>query len=165
MKSTTDRRPGFWLRAIEYRKHQLMREERRALRDSLADRAREGISDEDYATTMATLEAMARNLGFTDEDLPRMRGRRGGPGRRGFGPHPVPWARHGFPMHPGLGPGPQGAPWAHHGFGHDADPHVGPDGRRPHPAGTDSAPDTGTGTGAAPDTGGDPTLPTEPRPA
>ena len=26
----------------------------------------DGISDEDYATTMATLEAMARNLGWTD---------------------------------------------------------------------------------------------------
>jgi hypothetical protein len=89
-KTNTDKtqRPGFWLRAIEYRKHQLGREQRRAFRDSLADKARDGISDEDYATTMATLEKMARNLGWDDEQ--EMPGRGFGPfgrGHRGHGPH------------------------------------------------------------------------------
>lgn len=69
-------RPAFWLRAIEHRKHRLTRE----YRATLGDTAREGISDEDYATTMATLEKMARNLGWTEEDQYDR-----GPGR-GFGP-------------------------------------------------------------------------------
>ncbi|WP_431278615.1 hypothetical protein [Leifsonia poae] len=38
----------------------------RSLRESVAD----GISEADYATTLATLEAMARNLGWTDKDQP-----------------------------------------------------------------------------------------------
>src|SRR5688572_1113310 len=96
-------RPGFWLRAIEFRKHELVREQRRAFRATLADRSREGISDEDYATTMATLEKMARNLGWNDGDelprpgLDRRFGKPGfgkrGFGRRGFGPgnHPHPF--------------------------------------------------------------------------
>ena len=90
-------RPNFWLRAIEHRKHQLTRE----YRATLGDTARDGISDEDYATTMATLEKMARNLGWSenqDDFGPRGRGRGFGPGRghghpsmmRGFGPgHPA----------------------------------------------------------------------------
>ena len=73
---TRTARPSFWLRAIEHRKHRLTRE----YRATLGDTAREGISDEDYATTMATLEKMARNLGWTEEE-PYDRG----PGR-GFGP-------------------------------------------------------------------------------
>lgn len=121
MNSNTDnntktQRPGFWLRAIEYRKHQLGREQRRAFRDSLADKARDGISDEDYATTMATLEKMARNLGWDDEqEIPR-RGRGFGPFGRGHGPR-------GFRGH-----GPQG--FGGHGFGpdfgHDHPHHGGP---------------------------------------
>lgn len=98
MNPTTTARPGFWLRAIEYRKHELMREQRKAFRATIADRARDGISDEDYATTMATLEMMARNLGWTEEqELPRGFGRKRGFGfRRGFGPgHP---AHHGHPF-------------------------------------------------------------------
>ena len=90
--NTKTQRPGYWLRAIEFRKHQLGREQRRAFRDSLADKARADISDEDYATTMATLEKMARNLGWDDEqELPGRgfgplgRGHRGH-GPRGFGP-------------------------------------------------------------------------------
>ena len=67
-------RVGFWLRAIELRKHELTREYRRGLKDV----AREGISDEDYATTLATLEAMARNLGWDETQKPF--------GRRGFQP-------------------------------------------------------------------------------
>jgi hypothetical protein len=42
-------------------------------------KAGNGIPDADYATTVATLERMARNLGWT-EDSPHPRGRRG-PGR------------------------------------------------------------------------------------
>ena len=90
-------RPNFWLRAIEHRKHQLTRE----YRATLSETARDAISDEDYATTMATLEKMARNLGWSedqDDVGPRGRGRGFGPGRghghpgmmRGFGPgHPA----------------------------------------------------------------------------
>ncbi|CAN5259765.1 hypothetical protein BH09ACT5_BH09ACT5_14370 [soil metagenome] len=92
-------RPSFWLRAIEHRKNVLTREYRR----TLGDAAREGVSDEDYATTMATLEKMARNLGWDDSQRPergfgpeRRFGRGHGPhggfegfGMRGFGPwHP-----------------------------------------------------------------------------
>jgi len=94
MNTNTDnnktQRPGYWLRAIEFRKHQLGREQRRAFRDSLADKARADISDEDYATTMATLEKMARNLGW-DEEQEMPRGGHGpfgrGHGPRGFGGH------------------------------------------------------------------------------
>lgn len=101
MNTTTTKRPGFWLRAIEYRKHELLREQRRAFRDSLADQAREGISDEDYATTMATLEKMARNLGYDGEEVPR----------RGFGPG-----------HPFAGPGHHGRPFGPRRFRrHDRD--------------------------------------------
>ncbi len=87
--TTRPRRPGFWLRAIEHRKRALAHE----YRSGLGDKAREGISDEDYATTMATLETMARNLGWTEDDDegfgPRFGGRPGfgrqfGPG---FGPY------------------------------------------------------------------------------
>lgn len=95
MNTTKTNRPGFWLRAIEYRKHQLGREQRRAFRDELADKARDGISDEDYATTMATLEKMARNLGWDDEsELPGRFGR-----RHGFG-HGHPHHDHGHPFGP-----------------------------------------------------------------
>jgi len=74
---TRQPRPNFWLRAIEHRKHALTREYRR----TLGDTAREGISDEDYATTMATLEKMARNLGWSEGQQDE---RPFGPGR-GFG--------------------------------------------------------------------------------
>ena len=70
-------RPNFWLRAIEQRKHELGRE----YRASLGDVARKDISDEDYATTMATLEKMARNLGWSEDQQEE---RPFGPGR-GFG--------------------------------------------------------------------------------
>lgn len=75
--STRTRRPGFWLRAIEHRKHEMTREYRRGLGDA----AREGISDEDYATTMATLEKMATNLGWDESQRPEF-----GPGFGPFGP-------------------------------------------------------------------------------
>ena len=77
-------RPNFWLRAIEVRKHELTREYRK----SLGSTARDGISDEDYATTMATLEKMARNLGWSEDQQHERPFGRG----RGFGGH-----RHGHP--------------------------------------------------------------------
>lgn len=60
----TPRSPRGWMRAIGRRKRQLAWEHYR----SLDATARAGISDEDYATTMATLEAMARNLGWSEAD-------------------------------------------------------------------------------------------------
>jgi hypothetical protein len=90
-------RPHFWLRVIEHRKHQLTRE----YRTSLGTSAREGISDEDYATTMATLEKMARNLGWDETQQ-----------------HDTPWGprgrrHHGMGRHFGRG----------HGFGHTRHDH------------------------------------------
>lgn len=49
-------RSSFWLRAIEHRKRHLTHD----YRATLGDTAREDISDEDYAITLATLEKMAR---------------------------------------------------------------------------------------------------------
>lgn len=99
---TKKTRPNFWLRAIEYRKHELGRE----YRATLGDQAREGISDEDYATTMATLEKMARNLGWDDSQFDEV----------GFGP------RRGR----GFGHGPH---FGHHGH-RDHEGHPGHDRRR-----------------------------------
>lgn len=105
--TTKPRRPGFWLRAIEMRGHQLTREYRR----SLGATAREGISDEDYATTMATLEKMAVNLGWNDADVEAHGDRRHGfgPGR-GFGPGFGPGF--GGHRHPGMKRGHRRAPQA-----------------------------------------------------
>ena len=87
-------RPGYWLRAMEYRKHALTRE----YRASLGEKARDGVSDEDYATTMATLEKMARNLGWDDSQA----------GERGhFGPR----------FGPGYGRGMGRPHFGHRGFG------------------------------------------------
>jgi len=72
---------GSWMRAAAWRKRMLAHE----YYGGLDATARAGISDEDYATTMATLEAMARNLGWDEsQGMPT-----GGPGGwRGHGPHP-----------------------------------------------------------------------------
>lgn len=78
-------RPGYWLRAIEHRKHQLGREQRKAFRDQLADKAREGIPDEDYAITMATLEKMATNLGWDESQRDEVHARGFGHGGHRFG--------------------------------------------------------------------------------
>lgn len=91
------RRPSFWLRAIEHRKHELGRDYRK----SLGAVARDGISDEDYATTMATLEKMATNLGWDESQRPE----------RGFGPGPR--------FHRGHGFGPRGMQGHGHEHGHD----------------------------------------------
>ena len=84
--TTRTARPGYWLRAIEHGKRRMTREYRR----SLGDVAREGISDEDYATTLATLEKMARNLGWDESQAAERGGHRHGEGMhgrfgRGFG--------------------------------------------------------------------------------
>lgn len=80
--------PGGWMRAAAYRRYLLTRE----YAAGLGDTAREGISDEDYATTMATLETMARNLGWTE-----------GQGRPEWSPGAL-WGRHGY-GHRGRGCG------------------------------------------------------------
>ncbi|WP_438853515.1 MarR family winged helix-turn-helix transcriptional regulator [Agromyces sp. M3QZ16-3] len=100
------------------------------------DRVRSAVSDEEYATMIASLEAIARGLGW-DESTPeprRGRGRRrpgfgpGGPGGPGFGP--APWMRRGG-ARGGIPPwavgGPQGGPMRHPSafddhHGHDVDP-------------------------------------------
>ena len=87
-------RAAFWLRAIDVRKHALTHEYRKSLRHT----AREGISDEEYAAMLGTLEKMARNLGW-DESQKDER-----PFGRGFG------RGHRHPAMMGFGPG--------RGFGH-----------------------------------------------
>jgi hypothetical protein len=70
------------MRAAAWRKRVLAHE----YYSDLDATAREGISDEDYATTMATLEAMARNLGWDESQGMPAGGRGGGRGRGpGFG--------------------------------------------------------------------------------
>lgn len=80
--------PGGWMRAAAYRRYLLTRE----YAAGLGDTAREGISDEDYATTMATLETMARNLGWTE-----------GQGRPDWSPG-APWGRPGYGHYGHYGP-------------------------------------------------------------
>ena len=97
MKYTHDT-PGGWIHAVRARKHALAHEYFR----SLDATAREGISDDDYETTMTTLEAMARNLGW-DESHGGPDGPPFGRGRRGPG-----WRRHGW----------HGRGWHHPGWHH-----------------------------------------------
>ena len=73
-------RAAFWLRTIELQKERKVREYRRSLRSV----AREGISDEEYAAMLATLEKMARNLGWDETQQDARPFGRGG--ERGFGP-------------------------------------------------------------------------------
>lgn len=107
--------------------------------DGVRARVSSAVSDEDLATTLASLEAIARELGWNpDERMPRGAGRHGfGPGRRGFGPG------HGFG--PGFGPGHGFGPGAHsfgprhgHGFGRDADGGHGHGGERAYERGFDA---------------------------
>ena len=68
--TTPEPTPRSWMRAAAWRKRVLAHEYYRGLDAT----AREGISDEDYATTMATLEAMARNLGWEEsQGMPSLR--------------------------------------------------------------------------------------------
>jgi hypothetical protein len=92
-------RAAFWLRAMELRKHELTRE----YRESLRDKAREGISEEDLRITDETLEKMAKNLGWDESQSGQFPGRGFGPGR-GF--------KRGFRHHGMM-----------HGFGHQPHPH------------------------------------------
>jgi len=91
--------PRTWLGRIARRKRMLAHEQWRRLDDV----AREGISDEDYATTMATLEAMARNLGWDESQA--------GDEARGHGGH------HGRGHGHGHGRGHKGR-HGHHGHRH-----------------------------------------------
>ncbi len=85
-------RAAFWLRAIDARKHTLTHEYRTSLRHT----AREGISDEEYAAMLGTLEKMARNLGWNESQKDER------PFGRGFGRgHRHPAMLRGFRrMHP-----------------------------------------------------------------
>jgi hypothetical protein len=97
--------------------------------DGVRKRVAGAVSPEDYATTIASLEAIARELGWTDDGSVAFRGR----GRRGFGFGP----RGGFG--PGFGPRHGFGPYAH-GFG--PRPGFGPFGRGfgPHGHGRGCAP-------------------------
>jgi hypothetical protein len=78
---------------------------------ALRERVAGAVSAEDFATTLATLEAVARELGW-DESQPMPRGHRGG---RGFG------RRHGFGRFGRPGEHAHGGPFDHGGpFGHAA---------------------------------------------
>ncbi|WP_353814464.1 MarR family winged helix-turn-helix transcriptional regulator [Agromyces sp. SYSU T00266] len=97
---------------------------------AVRDRVRSAVSDEEYATTVASLEAIARELGW-DESMPEPRrghGRRRPGFAAGFGPGP--WMRRGGPRW-GMPPwavgaahgGPMRHPWAFDDrHGHDVDP-------------------------------------------
>jgi hypothetical protein len=116
-------RASFWLRTIELQKDRKTREYRKSLRDT----AREGISDEEYAAMLATLEKMARNLGW-DESQPDERAFGRGH-RRGFG-HDGEFG-HGFGhdhRHPAMLRGFRRMhPADHHGHDHDDRDHHGHD--------------------------------------
>jgi hypothetical protein len=78
---------------------------------SIREEVGEAVSPEDLAITMASLEAIARRLGWDEQSADS--GRRGfGPGH-GFGPH---GHRHGFGPH-GRGHGFGGAGFGREGFG------------------------------------------------
>ncbi|MRX43646.1 MarR family winged helix-turn-helix transcriptional regulator [Agromyces kandeliae] len=94
---------------------------------AVRDRVRSSVSEEEYATMTASLEAIARELGW-DESTPEPRRRRGGPGfRRGFGGRP--WMRRGatgWGAPPWAVAAPHGGPMRHpsafdHRPGDDAD--------------------------------------------
>lgn len=74
------------------------------------------VSNEDFATTLASLEAIARELGWNpDERMPRGHGR--GFGRRGFGPRGFDHGR----GRPGFGHGRPGFSHGRPGFGPHAE--------------------------------------------
>ncbi|MCP2366990.1 hypothetical protein BCL57_001144 [Agromyces flavus] len=103
--------------------------------DGIRSRIRGAVSSDDYATTLASLEAMARALGWDESSpgIPRGRGRFGrrGPGRpwgarraRGFGGFgrfgTPPWAFDERDDHRGHGAAHEPH---HHGHGHHRHPH------------------------------------------
>lgn len=120
---------------------------------SIRAKVADAVSPDDLATTLASLEQIARAFGWDEETpLPRGRGGRGGRHGRGRGHHGFgPWGRHGFGprRHHGFGP--------RHGFGpdhHDPDHAFGPNHFEPNQFGPDHAgPDH-----AGPDHGFGPTF-------
>jgi hypothetical protein len=92
--------------------------------DAIRARVAGAVSPEDFATTMASLEAIARELGW-DEASGYPRGSGFGRWGRGFGgPHPFrPEIRFGWGpnLHHGFAPGHPGRPGTdpHHGASHD----------------------------------------------
>lgn len=82
-------RDGAWIITDDGRRE---RDRIHALVSGVRDRVRSTVTEEDYATTVASLEAIARGLGW-DETSPRRFGPRG---RHGFG--------HGFGRGHGCGP-------------------------------------------------------------
>ncbi|WP_456284399.1 hypothetical protein [Microbacterium sp. JZ101] len=80
---------------------------------AVRERVAAAVSPEDFATTLASLEAIARELGWEEgKPLPRRTRPRGRHGH-GFGPHGHGFGPHGFGPH-GFGP---------HGHGHGFGPH------------------------------------------
>jgi hypothetical protein len=81
--------------------------------DGIRSRVAGAVPPEDFATTLASLEAIARELGWDETQRPSRRGRFGRP--RGFGPG----FRHGFGpnLHRGFEPGehPHHGSHGHHG--------------------------------------------------
>ena len=112
-------RAAFWLRTIELRKHTLTHEYRKSLRHT----ARDGISDEEYAAMLGTLEKMARNLGW-DESQKDERPFGRGHGRAFGRGHRHPATLHGFGHGFGHGHG-------DHNHDHDHDGELGHEHRHP----------------------------------
>ncbi|WP_173921782.1 MarR family winged helix-turn-helix transcriptional regulator [Agromyces sp. Marseille-P2726] len=107
---------------------------------TLRARVAGAVSADDFATTVRTLEAIARELGW-DESEPLPRGRRGGRGRtsgswhgmreaQGFGRWHGGGRRHGFGPRPGFGPQPRAQDVHVHVHLHDREHHGERGGRR-----------------------------------
>ncbi|GAB3596572.1 MarR family winged helix-turn-helix transcriptional regulator [Microbacterium tumbae] len=120
-----------------------------AVVDGIRRKVADAVSPEDYATTLAALEQIARAYGWEEGmGLPRGRGHGFGPGRRAFGRGrrhglghgfaPREDAEHGRPFGPRHGFGPREGHASHggsQGFGQPCDPRdgFGPHGRHGHP--------------------------------
>ncbi|MFJ4254407.1 hypothetical protein [Microbacterium sp. NPDC090003] len=92
-----------------------------AIVDGIRAKVADAVSEDELATTLASLEKIARAFGW-DEETPLPRSHRRGFGPRGrFGKHAGP--RHGFGHRHGFGPGfgPGRGFGPEHGFGQDAD--------------------------------------------
>ena len=103
-----------------------------AIVDGIRAKISDAVSDEDMATTLASLEKIARAFGW-DEETPLPRGRRHGFGGRGHGRFPKHFGpRHGFGRRRGFGPASDGeharpgfGPEFGHGFEHGFEGHRG----------------------------------------
>lgn len=106
----------YWLRALGFTAardvmHRVHEGDQRSwsdIADEVSAKLAASVSSEDYATTRASLEAMARALGWTEDAAGRPGFGRGRGFGRGFGPGRgfAPW---------GFGPGHGFGPHAHHG--------------------------------------------------